>query len=309
MRKLFTITLIFLAKFVWGQTADFVDMNATWNVAETYPAATPQNIGFAATTTKTYGFSGDTLINSIAWNQMYYTSDSTFSSSSKLTKAGYVRSQNNRVLFMNTTFKPDTIYNFNFQVGDSVKYDFSYKSSYIFVTNIDSILLSGKYHKRFFFSEPGGPTAFTHLNEIWIEGIGSIHGPLFPASPREFTYEVPDSMKVTCYKINSTQIWSNPYYKNCYTNIILSVHEFHDKEEKVLVFPNPVSSELTIQLPQTTNEEHHISLFDMQGKLIQKKNCKNSNQLAIDTNNLENNMYFLKIESGNRVFKTTFIKQ
>ncbi len=47
---------------------------------------------------------------------------------------------------------------------------------------------------------------FSYLNEMWIEGIGSIHGPLFPhKKPRRFSNEVPmtgDSLILTCSYAN-----------------------------------------------------------------------------------------------------------
>jgi hypothetical protein len=41
------------------------------------------------------------------------------------------------------------------------------------------------------------------MDEIWIEGIGSIHGPLSPHNPRKFSEEIPDSLMLTCTCVNN----------------------------------------------------------------------------------------------------------
>ena len=69
-----TILLIVFSNLVFGQNAiSFVDSNATWNVAKTYPNGNIQNPNFAATETKIYGCKGDTLIKGVPWARMFFT--------------------------------------------------------------------------------------------------------------------------------------------------------------------------------------------------------------------------------------------
>ena len=76
MKKLFTLFLIISTHFVFGQTTiSFVDPNASWNVARTYPNANPQNPNFVETTTKVYGYIGDTLIGNDLWSKIHFTPD------------------------------------------------------------------------------------------------------------------------------------------------------------------------------------------------------------------------------------------
>ncbi len=209
---------------------------------------------------------------------------------------------------MDTSNAIDTIYNFNLLIGDSVKYDFGYIVQYIHVLTIDSLNINGSYHKRIFFSEPP-ISGFDYLKEMWIEGIGSTHGPIFPANPTKFSEEMPDSMYLTCYKISDTIVWSNPYYNNCYIAIILSLNELQEKNGDIFVYPNPVTNDLTIELPQITDREMVISIYDLTGKIILKHNQGPTRKLTLETSTLVNSFYILEIESGDKIYRTKLIKE
>jgi len=306
--RTFVILLLIISIKSFGQSPiNFVDSNATWNVAETFPNGNIQNPNFVATVTKVYGLQGDTLVGSVLWTKIFSTSDSIFFSN--LTFSGKLREENNVVFFMDTTNIIDTLYNFNLQIGDSFAYNFGFGNNYLFVTNIDSFIISGNYHKRFYFSEPTGMTAFTILQEIWLEGIGSIHGPLFPAKPTVFSTEIPDSLFLTCYKINDSTIWNNPNYNDCYINIVLSSTDFQEKNGNIFTFPNPVTNKLIIELPLDFKESFVISVFNIEGKLIKKQICNNGGQFIMDTKSLNKNIYILQVENGGIAYRTKFTKQ
>jgi hypothetical protein len=305
MKKLL-ILFVLISANCFGQSAiTFVDTSATWNVAKTYPGGDIGHPNFIATVTRVYGFNGDTLIGSNVWNKIYSTSDSSFSSN--LTYLGKLREENSLVLFMDTNSIIDTIYNFNLQTGDSVYYGLPLGNTYLYVSSTDSININNVFHKRIIFSESNG--GFQKLKEIWIEGIGSIHGPLFPANPRLFETEMPDSIILTCYKINDTAIWINPNYNDCYINIVLSVNDFQESHENIIAFPNPVTNELKIELPKNTIEEYLVSIYDITGRLVLTKSYILKGQLAINTRDLKDGFYILQISSGVDTYRTKFIKQ
>jgi Secretion system C-terminal sorting domain len=304
MKKLLSLLLIVSTFSMFGQnTIWFTDPNATWNVASTYPHANPQNPNFVETTTKVFGYLGDTLIGSEYWSKMYMSPDSNFQSD--LIFIGTVREINGVVLFNDTTSIIDTIYNFNLNIGDSVAYNFDFGEYYLKIENIDSIEINGEYYKRFYFQEPG--LGFFYLNEVWIEEIGSIHGPLFPNNPRVFQTEIPDSIYLTCYKSNDVVIWNNPNYENCYINIVLSTNEL--KDEPINVFPNPFFDKLLIEFPGNEKGEHDISVFDVYGNLIIKTTMNQNRHFEINLSFLENSIYIIQIESDKKVFRQKIIKQ
>jgi hypothetical protein len=304
MKKLATLLLIVSTYSVFGQNLIwFTDPNATWNVASTYPHANPQNLNFIETTTKVYGYLGDTLIGSEYWSKMYMTSDSNFQS--VFIFIGAVREINGFILFNDTSSTIDTIYNFNLNVGDSVAYNFDFGEYFLKIENIDSIVINGEYYKRFYFQEPG--LVPFYLNEVWIEGIGSIHGPIFPNNPRIFQTETPDSIYLTCYKSNDVVIWNNPNYENCYINIVLFTNKL--KDEPINVFPNPFFDKLVIEFPDNEKGKHDISIFDVYGNLIIKTTMNQDRQFEINLSFLENSIYIVKIESDKKVFRQKIIKQ
>ena len=71
----------------------------------------------------------------------------------------------------------------------------------------------------------------------------------------------------------------------------------------ILIYPNPTTSQLSIV---TTLEISEIAILDIEGKIISKI-IPNSN--TINTANLSNGVYFIKIVSGENTYTTKFVKQ
>lgn len=289
---------------LFGQiTNHFSHQDSKWNVAKTSTAATQEHPNFVATTTTVYGFQGDSTISGEVWSKMYSTNDSTFQSN--LVFEGLTRVENDLVLFKSATDPIDTLYNFNLSVGDSVFYEFDFFTSWIHVDEIQSVQINGESYKKFIFSEPTGPTAFDHLNEVWIEGIGSVHGPLFPHSPRKFSEEMPDSMDLTCSYSFNQEHFNNTSYPNCYVDITLGLE--NQEVLNLKVYPNPVSTNLTIESSQKINGE--IEIYDTYGKLV-KFIFSNEKVAQIDVSNWEKGVYILNFEfEGQKVAKRFIIDQ
>ncbi|PWH86311.1 T9SS type A sorting domain-containing protein [Brumimicrobium oceani] len=295
---------VLLPTLLFGQiTNHFSNQDAQWNVATSFTAATQEHPSFVATTTKVYGFQGDSLINGDTWSKIYSTSDSLFQSN--LAFEGLTRVDNDLVLFKKGANPIDTLYDFSLAVGDSVFYDFDLFTSWIHVEEIQTIQINGESYKKFIFTEPTGPTAFDHLNEVWIEGIGSVHGPLFPLSPRKFSEEIPDSMLLTCSFANNQDFFNHPSYSDCYVNITLGV-ENHEAIN-LSIYPNPVSSILTIASTQSINGV--IEIYDVNGKLLKTVKAKRE-KVSIDVSAFENGVYILNFElNGQKVVKRFIIGQ
>jgi len=294
MKTNILLTILTFPIFVFGQvTNHFDNLDTKWNVAMTYPNGNIQNPNFVATTTTVYGFQGDTLLNSNLWFKLYSTSDSLFQNN--LTFKGFTRTDNNRVLFLDTLNQLDTLYDFNISIGDSILFNlYGQYPEKIPVINIDSIQINGQYYKRFHFAEPTMVNAFDLLSEVWIEGIGSIHGPIFTNFPIKFSTEIPDSLILTCTQSNSQQYWQHPTYNSCYLNIVLGI----DNKSKIdlTFFPNPVQDIIKINLIKTENYE--INVFNLAGqKLIQK--TITSDFVTIDLTTLNDGIYFITVDSKN----------
>ncbi len=298
---------LFISLSCFGQSqAGFVDSNARWSVARTYPFVTSQNPNFVQTTTLVYGFRGDSIWSNKSWGKLFSTSDTSFSINFKF--LGLLREENGQVFFKDSVNTPKVLYNFNMQAGDTLTYTHQMGTNDLYVLSVDSIYYGNAFHKRINFSPIEG-WGFNFLEETWIEGIGSIHGPLFPANPLVFfPHEIPDSLLLTCYKSNDTIVWNNPDYLNCFVNIILSENEIPHRIQDLQIYPNPVTDELFVLLPESTGITKEISIIDVSGRLIRKDSWNSENPVRIETRILESGVYFLQLESAGKIFRSKFVK-
>lgn len=203
-----------------------------------------------------------------------------------------LRSDNNFVRYIDTLNQLDTLYNFNLNVGDSTLFNlFGMFPEWLEVTKVDSMLIGSVYYKTIEFAEPS-ISAFDRLDEKWIEGIGSIHGPLFPHNPRKFSGELPDSMFLTCSFTNGSQIWSHPAYSSCYTNVYLDISE--QNETAIKVYPNPFSDYLIFE--GDISNQTQIKIRNEIGQLIDEYE-PDSNRYQIDLRSLKSGIYFMNLES------------
>src|SRR5690554_1960525 len=302
--KILLLFSAFLPTLLFSQIKNhFAHHDSKWNVAKTFTAATQEHPNFVATSTTVYDFQGDSTISGKTWSKMYSSSDSLFQNN--LVFEGLTRIENDLILYKNGTNPVDTLYDFSLVVGDSVFYDFDLFTSWIHVEEIQMIQINGESYRKFIFTEPTGPTAFNHLNEVWIEGIGSVHGPLFPLSPVKFSEEMPDSMLLTCSFANILEHYNNPGYSECFTEITLGLE--NQEVLNLKVYPNPVSTNLTIESSQKINGE--IEIYDTYGKLV-KFIFSNEKVAQIDVSNWEKGVYILNFEfEGQKVAKRFIIDQ
>ena len=303
MKTTILLSILLLPTILLGQEINHFDnLDSKWNVAKTYPAANQQNPNFVATTTTVYGFQGDTLINSEQWFKLYSTSDSLFQNN--LLYRGLLREENNKVFYLDTLSQLDTLYDFSLNVGDSVLFDLiGMYPEWLQVINVDSIQINGDYYRRLKFEEPS-ISAFDWLDEEWIEGIGSKHGPLFPAFPVKFSEEMPDSMLVTCTFSNNQQVWQHQSYPNCYVNIVLSVDQLVLFDFKI--YPNPFTDRIHIE--NIDLQQYELTVLNSLGQTVKRTQVNNDN-IIIDLSELKEGIYFLRIESRDNAKTIKMIKK
>jgi hypothetical protein len=292
MRPILLAFAILFPVLTFGQVVEhFGNPDTKWNVADSYPNGNLQNPYFVETRTTIFGFVGDTLVNGRTWLKMYSTADSLFTSN--LNFEGFIRSSTNHILKADANFYIDTLYQFNLSVGDSVNFDFGFYSENIPVIKIDSVLIGSAYYKTLDFAEPTGPNIFTIFKEKWIEGIGSIHGPLFPNRPEVFSTEMPDSLKLVCTESNGDNLYQHPSYSNCIINIILSLST--KDLSLVKVFPNPVQNEIWVSTDSYGDKK--VSIRNQLGHLI---HCELHDQpkFTIQFSKFKNGFYFMTIEEN-----------
>ena len=303
MKKLCIFLSLLIPNILFGQVVNhFNNIDSKWNVAKTYPNGNIQNPNFVATTTTIYGFQEDTTINSQLWLKLYSTNDSTFQNN--LEFRGLITTENDLILYRDTQNLIDTLYNFNLNIGDSVLYHLNgMNPEWLKLENIDSLQLNGEFYKRFKFSEPS-LSAFDRLGEVWLEGIGSIHGPLFPNFPVKFYQEISDSTFLTCSYSNHQEIWQNQSYSTCYINIVLSLE--NENELNFKIYPNPFLTGIKIE----NNMSEYIDLSILNGTGQEVKQQKiTSNHEILNLSELSDGIYLFVFRTNKNIQTIKLIKK
>ncbi|HMN05884.1 MAG TPA: T9SS type A sorting domain-containing protein [Flavobacteriales bacterium] len=210
----------------------------TWFVARTFPAGSLEHPNFVATRTTRYFFSGAITVDGEPWNRLI--AHDTWEDPPVTTVVGAMRQTDQVVLFVDTLGAIDTLYNFNLQVGDSVHYPgISLMHPYLTVEAIDTVMIMDHPHRRFRFSEDWSIME-AYYSDAWIEGMGSIHGPLAPRMPEHLstgTSGWPDSTRTVCFLRGNDLLWQHPGYSSCTTNVLLGTDELLLPE--ITLYPNP----------------------------------------------------------------------
>ena len=271
-------------------TNHFEQTDSRWNVAKSSAAGSMEDPSFVATRTTVYGFQGDSLFENDQWLKIYSTDDALFENN--MTYRGLIRSEGDLVLYLDTLNQLDTLYNFGLTEGDSVLFNlYGENAEWLEIIEEGSIELNGEVYKTLKFEEPV-MIAFDRLDEMWIEGIGSIHGPLFPNYPVKFSQVIPDSMMLTCTYSNQLTVWDNPFYSDCYINIVQGLDDLRLLNLKI--YPNPFTDRIRIE-----NKDFNplnISISNGLGQEVKSFKIKGSDT-SLDLSSLRNGFYFMTIES------------
>jgi hypothetical protein len=105
-------------------------------------------------------------------------------------------------------------------------------------------------------------------------------------------------------------IWSSDEYLTISEQDNLSTEKF---AAKLIMYPNPVSTLGTLQFDLTSQSDVNIQIYDLNGKLVQnmtKNNMvKGANTINIETAELTNGTYIVRLTAGDMIKTTKFIKQ
>ena len=79
-------------------------------------------------------------------------------------------------------------------------------------------------------------------------------------------------------------------------------------EEDIVIYPNPVTDQLTVSLRSNKFQVTNMFVFDINGKLISTQ-AVNDNQLEMNTQGLAAGNYFLRLSDGKSSVTTKFVKR
>jgi hypothetical protein len=234
---------------------------------------------------------GDTLLNTLTYKKLF--SDNDF-------YAGCVRESSNKYYAVLTYYKPHgevLIYDFSGSIGDTIKSNApeGLLSRSPVITEIDTIELENNEKRKLFYLNKG--------EDIWIDGIGSIFGFLFPTYDHITNYITPH---LVCFKQKEAVYYRNDTLNEC-CSIPTNVQLKQNGKINVGCYPNPTLGKVKITLP-TSNENKELIIKDITGKEKWKKTHFSDNSYELDLSYFNNGIYILTIKGKNFVTSKKIIK-
>lgn len=282
-RNILIIGLTFLIKLsIIGQ--NFISADKQWNVI--------LNGGYGLTT-EIFQIEGDSIVDSISYSKIWVSYDSL----ATRTFQGLLREESNIVYFIPPDMNEGILYDFNLEIGDttSVKNIFCGNQLIpITIINIDTVEYFGISHKRWFIGEEG------NVEEIWIEGIGSLNGPLYT---KYWYCIVCPVWELLCYHNNNTLEYIMTGETECFQNTVGIDDNLENDKIDFLIKPNPANKGTDIYL-ETNSEPTRLSIFSSTGNLVKTINPESSKNIKIETNNFESGLYFITIMTKDNRMKT-----
>lgn len=202
-------------------------------------------------------FDGDTIISTLKYRHVFSSIDVEFNNK---TLNGYVREDSLVGLyFRNLDGKESLLYKYNLNLGDSVvikNESITWLDSIRYlVTGIDSILIDGKYKKKYTMAEKD----FEFMSETWVEGIGSSLGILGCG------YLVTGgATRLLCCYDNNVLIYKNPNYQDCYYSTHTALHSVINSESGINVHLG-TTNDIFIKSPI----DNYVKIFNSYGMFVE----------------------------------------
>ncbi len=103
------------------------------------------------------------------------------------------------------------------------------------------------------------------------------------------------------------------WYNNNNQSFTSSIQEREATVLNLAVFPNPANDKITLLLEEINKDlyanSYHITILDINGKVLINQNQKNINNLDIEISSLKSGVYFVNVSTDSWVKTTKFVKQ
>lgn len=162
----------------------------------------------------------------------------------------------------------------------------------ITVTAVDSVLVGNIFHKRYKISNSN----MIHPPEYWIEGVGSTKE-LFAPYCEETTWE----LYTLCFEDTASYYINTPNgVDSCHYSLNIGLNEY--ALQSINIYPNPASDIIHFDFSNKTEfSKNTISIYNIEGKLIQNINVpENTSNISFKVN-LENGLYFYRFLSDKEI--------
>ncbi len=294
MKKYLLLTAIFFPSFqyCYAQQIRFTDTSNTWSVI---------NSTIEQCYTSYYHYNGDTIINA----KKYLLLDGVFVREDTLLKRVYVIPPAGETQDFSLTER--ILYDYNWQVGDTVRYDYPFKHFKYTITSIDSTQINSKWYKIWHFVNAMSNDTFVNTTTTAyysiVEGIGSLNHPWFPVYP--YTFE--GYYTLSCFSENNISPEVNPAvggFNNTTSCTLLTKYITHHNSD-ITAYPNPANS--TLQFSGNIAGVNRIFITDITGRVLIYLNTTTGT--CIDVSKLVPGVYFYSFFIGTNQVKGKFVKE
>ena len=147
------------------------------------------------------------------------------------------------------------------------------------------------------------------IQTVWtvLDSIGNI------LATYNVTYNLPANVGVGCYDLILTVSCDTSLRRSVGTGVLImsqnislsptSVAQISDEEINVI---NPISEQIQIRSNSIINGS--VAVFDVQGRLILNTEVNNQSNVNINSSNLGSGVYFVRIQSGDKVISRKLVK-
>jgi hypothetical protein len=277
--KNLTFTVLVLLSPMLMHSQSLVDEGRQWNVVNS-------GISFFSFSyhTEIFRITGDSLVEDVLYKKMMVSHDSL----SSWSLAGLLRAEDEKVYYIHPGYDEGLLYDFGLQKGESamVRSFFCFSEDVpVTVMDIDTVEYMGVERKRWLLGEDGW------AYDIWVEGIGSLSGPLY--TRYEYCIVCP-VWELLCAYQTEEKIYMHSDYQICYFSSV-GIDE-SDFGADVQLFPNPVNIGQKVQLTNSAVGSV-ISMYSATGALYGRFAVDGTNSLEIETGRLNPGIYTLVFTS------------
>ena len=267
---LFALLLVAGGFSAKAQVAPFPSQNASWSV---YSFSNYQSDTLA------YYLEGDTLLYGDNWSKLFRRN-----LQGETNYCGAIRDSNGIVEIKLPEEEKRLLYDFTLAVGDTFPYPLFHFGWDVYtamvVEQIDTVQLANGEFRREIVSNMVTSGIYEEVQERWIEGIGSIHGPLFPLNPKLLAVEVNEEFTLVCFSENDELLYHNPRFASCLTTTNVVDNDETDIYAKI--YPNPFTDFFTLDNPDA---ETHLMIYDCMGRVCMEKELQPGHHVI----NMQNN--------------------
>src|SRR5436190_1928726 len=159
----------------------------------------------------------------------------------------------------------------------------------------------------------------------WVWGDGSTSNSLYPSHTYSVagTYSICVIVTATCGATDTTCLNSS-IYRSSESAAMITVHvlaktgsttgieKYRNSLSDALLWPNPVSDKLHLQINKTATNQYKLELYDIKGKLVKAERITISDGNAgaeIDTGFLEKGLYVISLSDGTNQKTLRLVKE